>query len=83
VQYAVSSETCSQIDQHSIELYVMGRLPGSSVREHLDTCTFCRESVDEYRSYISLVKRALHDLQQSGAPYSDRKALDTLRSPDE
>jgi hypothetical protein len=76
------NEICGQIDQETIELYSMGRLPKNSVREHLESCSFCRERVDECRSYISLLKRSLRELQREAID-SKRRGADGTSSPDE
>jgi len=58
---------CAQIDDDSIERYAMRRLPDSSIRDHLDTCPRCQARATEYRSYISVLRRALYMLQPGGS----------------
>jgi hypothetical protein len=74
---------CGQIDQESIELHVMCRLSENSVREHLESCSFCRERVDECRSYIRLLKRALREFQRGEAIDSKQRGAESTSSPDE
>jgi hypothetical protein len=57
---------CGTVDEDTIELQAMGRLQSSSVRQHLDTCNFCRARVAEHRAWIEDLKRALQERQQAG-----------------
>jgi hypothetical protein len=59
------NDVCQTIDEEAIELRAMGRLTDNSVREHLDTCEFCRERVAEHRSWIEDLKWALQKYQQT------------------
>jgi hypothetical protein len=66
---------CRQIDAENIELHAMGRLEKSSVSEHLDQCSFCRDRVADYRSYIVVLKHGLAAFQQEeGCPSTLRDA---------
>ena len=56
---------CRQIDPENIELHAMGRLEKSSVSEHLDQCSFCRDRVAEYRSYLNVLKHGLAGFQHA------------------
>ena len=71
--HAADDRLCNRIDNDTIELYAMDRLPEGMIREHLDTCIFCRKSVDECRSYIAVLKEALHDLQRGQTHGSERQ----------
>jgi len=64
MQETSGKEGCRQIDENTIELHAMGRLKKSSVSEHLDQCSFCRDRVAEGRSYISVLKHALGAFQR-------------------
>jgi|HubBroStandDraft_5_1064220.scaffolds.fasta_scaffold63508_1 hypothetical protein len=58
------NDACRKIDEEAIELHAMGRLNENSVRQHLDTCEFCRERVAEHRSWIEDLKWGLRKFQQ-------------------
>ena len=50
---------CGAIDEHTIELYIMGRLEEGPVRQHLDTCDSCKDRVAEHRIYLDTLKQVL------------------------
>jgi hypothetical protein len=56
---------CDGIDDHEIELYVMGKLEDGPVLAHLDTCPVCKPRVAECRDYVAAMKKALKALEDS------------------
>jgi len=76
-------ETCRTIDEEVIELQAMGRLSNHSVREHLDTCEFCRERVAEHRSWIEDLKWTLQKFQVEKRVDSKRGDADRGSRPDD
>jgi len=51
--------SCCSIDDHDIELYIMGKLEDESIRAHLTTCSACAARIGEAREYIAAMKQAL------------------------
>jgi len=57
-------DICDDIDNETIELHAMGRLPDGPVRQHLDTCEVCLARVAKYRAWIEDLKHALRELRE-------------------
>jgi hypothetical protein len=77
------NEACRRINEETIELHAMGRLNDDSVRQHLDTCDFCRERVAEHRSWIKDLKWTLRTFQQAKQVDSSRGDADRGSRPND
>lgn len=55
----MSQNTCEAIDDHLIELYVMGKLDDGEVSTHLQTCALCARRVAETHEYVLLIQQGL------------------------
>jgi hypothetical protein len=55
----LAGKTCDWIDDHTIELYVMGKLEESGVTKHLNTCPICKPRIEEFTEYIEAMKQGL------------------------
>jgi hypothetical protein len=77
------NEACRRINEETIELHAMGRLNDNSVRQHLDTCDFCRERVAEHRSWIEDLKWTLRTFQQAKQVDSNRGDADRGSRPND
>ena len=53
---------CTEIDDETIERYVMGRLEDGPTKQHIEACAFCLARVDEHRAYLDDLKRGLREL---------------------
>jgi hypothetical protein len=71
------------IDENSIELHAMGRLTDESLRQHLDTCDFCRVRVAEHRAWIDDLKWALQKFQQTKENEPQKGDAITASRPDD
>jgi hypothetical protein len=53
---------CREIDDETIELYILDRLENRFVRNHLKTCLICQARVNEYRYYMDVLRSTLRNL---------------------
>jgi len=60
----MKSDLCAQIDDQVIELHVFKRVQDTSLQEHLEICPKCQARTDEYRSFVSVLRRALYMLYE-------------------
>jgi hypothetical protein len=56
---SLTGKICDRIDDHTIELFVMGKLEENAVRKHLSICPFCKPRIDEFTEYIEAMKQGL------------------------
>jgi hypothetical protein len=52
---------CNAIDEDTIELHAMGRLEDGPIRQHLETCDFCKARITEQKAYLEILKRGLNE----------------------
>jgi hypothetical protein len=52
---------CACIDDHTIELYVMGKLDDPAVSAHLDTCLDCKPRINDFREFIEAMKQGIKE----------------------
>ena len=74
---------CGQIDEEYIDLHCMGRLKNDFLREHLESCAFCKERVAEHRSWIEDLKKALAQHQKTEDVSSAKEHADVRSCRDE
>jgi len=78
---ADSNQICSTIDDDTIELHAMRRLPEGPIRDHLGVCPSCKERVAEQRAWILDLKHALERFEAKEVSNAD--GLDTADGGDE
>ena len=57
---------CRQIDEDTIELKALDRLPDGPVKRHLDSCSFCNERVTRQRMVIEFLRQLLSERREAG-----------------
>ena len=55
----MEGKTCDLIDDHAIELYVMGKLEDAAAISHLDICPNCKARIEDFREYVEAMKQGL------------------------
>jgi hypothetical protein len=73
------NDVCAQIDDDVVELHIFKRVQDTSIRDHLNTCPDCRARVTEYRSFLSVLRRALQMHLERG----QRTDISTTSSSDD
>jgi len=57
---------CRQIDEDTIELKALDRLPDGPIKRHLDSCSSCNERVTRQRMVIEYLRQLLVDRRETG-----------------
>jgi hypothetical protein len=50
---------CEDIDDHAVEVYVLGQPQDDAISSHLAACPSCAERIADCRRYIQAMKKVL------------------------